>query len=92
MGFKDAKPKSPVHLLFIPKIHIPSVADLEPQHSSLVADMVYAAKDTAIRLKLEGYKLVCSVGRAGGQMIDHVHLHLLSGWRTGSDRPSVYDI
>ncbi len=78
--FKDIHPKAPVHLLVIPKVHIQSIAHLETNHSAIIAKLLYAAKDVAARSGLAGYKLVFNVGREGGQMIDHLHLHILGGW------------
>ncbi len=78
--FNDIKPSAPVHMLFVPKEHISSVSDLEDKHKELVADMVYTAKDIAKEEKLEGYKLIFNVGERGGQIIFHLHLHLL-GWK-----------
>lgn len=78
--FRDIHPKAPVHLLVIPKTHIESIAHLESDHSDMIVKLIYAAKDAASRLGLKGYKLVFNVGREGGQMIDHLHLHILGGW------------
>jgi len=78
--FKDAHPKAPVHLLLIPKKHIQSIAQLCPKDENIVAQMIYTAKKIASEEKLSGYKLVFNVGRDGGQVIDHLHLHILGGW------------
>lgn len=78
--FKDIKPSAPVHLLIVSKKHVSSIADLAPEDKALVADMIFAAKDIAMRQGLQGYRLCFNVGRAGGQLVDHIHLHLLGGW------------
>lgn len=78
--FKDIHPKAPVHLLVVPKVHIQSIAHLEASHSDTIAKLIYTAKNVAARLGLGGYKLVFNVGREGGQVVDHLHLHLLGGW------------
>lgn len=78
--FKDSHPKAPVHLLIIPKIHIQSIAHLEANHNGIISKLVYTAKNTAEKLGLKGYRLQFNVGREGGQIIDHLHLHLLGGW------------
>lgn len=82
---KDILPKAPVHLLVIPKKHIVSVIDLETTDSALVGDMVMTAKDMALKygVKDTGYKLIFNVGRDGGQVIHHLHLHLLGGKKLG---------
>ena len=76
--FKDIHPSAPVHYLVVPKEHIQSIAHLEGNHRDILADLIYAAKDAANKLGLKGYKLVFNVGREGGQIIDHLHLHLLA--------------
>lgn len=78
--FKDIKPSAPVHYLIIPKEHIQSIAHLQKNHDEIIARVIYAAKGVAEKLGLKGYKLVFNVGREGGQVIDHLHLHLLGGW------------
>jgi histidine triad (HIT) family protein len=76
---KDINPKAPVHLLIIPKKHIFSVASLTEEEKTLAGELIFLAKKIADDKKLPGYKLVFNVGREGGQIIDHLHLHLLSG-------------
>ena len=77
--FPDIKPKAPIHFLIVPKKHIDSVNDLEVKDKDLIGELVLIAKNVAQDLKLNGYKLKINVGREGGQEIDHLHLHLLSG-------------
>lgn len=79
--FTDIHPKAPIHLLVIPKTHIPSIVDLEEDHQTIISHMIFTAKRAAERVGLKGYKLVFNVGREGGQVIDHLHLHLLGGWK-----------
>lgn len=79
--FKDIHPKAPTHLLIIPKKHIQSIAHLEENHGEIISKLIYAAKRAAEESGLKGYKLVFNVGREGGQDIDHLHLHLLGGWK-----------
>ena len=86
--FKDLHPKAPVHLLVIPKEHVESVAHLANDHAPLVGRLVLAAKAVAKDMGLTGFKLVCNVGRDGGQVIDHLHIHLLAGWKVAEERTS----
>lgn len=83
--FKDIKPSAPIHCLIIPKEHIQSIIHLESNHQNIISKIIFAAKKTAEGLNLRGYKLVFNVGREGGQVIDHLHLHLLGGWTKQSD-------
>ena len=79
IAFNDIKPKAKVHILIVPKKHIESVKHLERTDGELVAELIFVAQKIAKEKNLEGYKLVVNVGREGGQLVDHLHLHLLSG-------------
>ena len=72
----------------IPKSHVESIAHLEKGHELLVGHMVFIASTVAQGMGLTGFKLVCNVGRDGGQVIDHLHIHLLAGWRARDERTS----
>ena len=84
--FKDLYPKAPVHLLVIPKLHIQSIAHLEENHNAIISKVIYGAKQAARGAGLNGYKLVFNVGREGGQVIDHLHLHVLGGWQDQAEK------
>jgi histidine triad (HIT) family protein len=72
-------------LLILPKEHIVSVNELTETHSALVAHMVLIAKTMAEKFGVNqtGYKLIFNVGRDGGMVIPHLHLHLLGGKNLG---------
>lgn len=89
LAFKDIRPSAPVHYLIVPKEHIQSIAHLKDNHRSVLSDLVFSAKELALKLGLGGYKLVFNVGREGGQVIDHLHLHLLGGWTKKSEIDSL---
>ncbi len=79
--FKDIHPKAPVHLLLMPKIHLESVNNLDENNKEIIANLFLLAKKTAKEQKIaDGYQLLLNVGRKGGQLIDHLHLHLMGGW------------
>lgn len=82
---QDIKPTAPIHHLVIPKEHIRSVADLEEKNKEIIAKIFFAARDDAKKAGLSGYKTVFNVGKEGGQVIDHLHLHLLGGWNRKED-------
>ncbi len=86
ISFKDIHPKAPLHLLILPKKHIPSVNHLEEIDSKLVGNLFLISQKIARKKNLRGYKLVANVGREGGQLIDHLHLHLLGGWKSAKER------
>lgn len=81
--FKDINPKAPCHFLIVPKKHIESIIHLEQGDKDLTADMILTAQKIAKEKGLDktGYKLLFNVGRKGGQVVDHLHLHLLGGWK-----------
>lgn len=78
-AFKDVNPLAPVHILIIPKKHIPSVDHIELEDKALLGELILAAQKIARDRDLKGYKLQINVGRPAGQLVDHLHLHLLSG-------------
>ena len=80
-AFRDINPVAPTHLLIIPKKHIPSLTNLSKAESSLVGDMVNIANQLAKseNISESGYRLVINCGVQGGQLVPHLHLHLLGG-------------
>lgn len=78
---KDILPKAPVHFLVVPKKHISSINHLEPADGPVVGEMVLIAKQMSEKYGIgeSGYKLIFNVGVDGGQVIPHLHLHLLGG-------------
>ena len=80
--FKDIHPRAPVHVLLVPKEHIATVNDLEVRHTLLMGKFFLTAKILAAQWSIaeSGYRLSVHVGRGGGQIVDHVHMHLLGGW------------
>jgi len=78
---KDIQPKAPVHLLIIPKKHIPSMNEVTEADRQLLGQMLEEAKRLAVDYGLSGrgYKVVINCGREGGQMVPHVHFHFLGG-------------
>ena len=79
IAFKDIHPKAPIHLLIVPKKHIPSVNHLEIEDKTLMGELILVAQKIAREKNLKGYRLQINVGRPAGQIIDHLHLHLLAG-------------
>ncbi len=81
LAFKDINPKAPLHLLIIPKKHIPSVNHLKLEDKELIGKLFLTAskiaKDQGVFNK--GYRLIINVGEDAGQAVDHLHLHLLAG-------------
>ena len=80
--FNDINPHAPVHLLIVPTKHIRSINDLTEADESVVAAMIFRARDMAKKLGVDrsGYRLAVNVERGAGQVIFHLHLHLTGGW------------
>lgn len=76
--FKDINPKASFHVLIIPKKHIESIDHVEIEDKALMGEFILTAQKVAREKNLEGYRLGINVGRKGGQLIDHLHLHLLA--------------
>jgi|SRR3989344_5613692 len=85
MVFKDINPLAPIHHLIVPKEHIQSITHIKDNNQEIIFKLIFTAKKVAEEIGLKGYKLVFNVGREGGQIIDHLHLHLLGGWTKQSD-------
>ena len=82
VAFNDIRPKAPVHLLLVPRRHIRSINDLTEDDREVVSEIIFKAAAIAKDQGIErsGYKLNINVERGGGQLIFHLHLHLLGGW------------
>jgi len=80
--FRDINPHAPVHILIVPKKHIRSINDLTENDREIISRMIMVGKDIAQKesVNLSGYKLLFNVERGGGQVIFHLHLHLIGGW------------
>ncbi len=85
MAFEDIRPVAPVHVLVIPKEHIPTVRDVKPEHAQLLFRMVDLANQVARERQVsrDGYRLVINTGPQAGQSVYHLHLHLLGGRSMG---------
>ncbi|MBI2328074.1 MAG: histidine triad nucleotide-binding protein [Chloroflexi bacterium] len=81
IAFRDINPLAPVHLLVIPRKHIPSPVQLSEAESSLMGKMVNTANQLAKKEDIaeSGYRLVINCGQQGGQGVPHLHMHLLGG-------------
>ena len=81
--FKDINPHAPVHLLLVPKKHIRSINDLADGDREILAELTMVAKEMAKEhgVARSGYKLLYNVEKGGGQLIFHLHMHLIGGWK-----------
>ena len=81
LAFRDILPKAPTHVLIIPKAHITSVAELTEGQQKLAGRLIIIAKNLAEKegIAKKGYRLVINTGPEGGQLVPHLHLHLIGG-------------
>lgn len=85
LAFRDINPEAPVHLLVIPRRHIATLNDLTEADAALIGRLYLAAKQVAIELGVaeNGYRTVINCNRDAGQIVFHVHMHLLAGRELG---------
>ncbi|MEM9172735.1 MAG: histidine triad nucleotide-binding protein [Pseudomonadota bacterium] len=81
IGFNDINPQAPVHVLFIPREHVRSAAELHDDQAHLAGELILAARAYAAQIGIsdEGFRLVINCNGHGGQTVYHLHLHLLGG-------------
>lgn len=79
--FRDLNPQAPTHLLAIPRRHIATINDLQPDDATLVGKLYLAAKEAAAQEGIAdtGYRTVMNCGEGAGQTVFHIHLHILGG-------------
>ena len=81
VGFRDIAPRAPVHVLLIPREHIPSAADLGEANAPLLGRLFAVAAEVARRegIAADGYRITTNIGTNGGQTVRHLHLHVMGG-------------
>lgn len=79
--FKDINPAAPVHLLLVPKKHVPTFLDLEDGDEAMMGRLQLVAKRLAATADppWEGFRLVGNCGKDAEQLVMHIHYHLLAG-------------
>ncbi len=80
-AFPDINPLTPVHILVLPVKHIPSLAEMEDAETPLVGKMVRVANQIAREqgIAKSGYRLTINSGADAGQLVPHLHIHLMGG-------------
>ncbi len=81
IAFRDIAPQAPVHVLFVPKITIPTLNDVQPEQAEIVGRLAIAAANYAKAQGFaeDGYRIVMNCNDHGGQTVFQIHLHLLAG-------------
>lgn len=80
LAFRDINPQAPVHILVIPKVHIPSLDGITPENSAVVAHIFETIPQIAKEAGLDsGYRLISNCGPDACQTVPHLHFHILGG-------------
>lgn len=81
IAFRDIAPAAPTHILVIPRILLPTLADAQPEHAPLLGHMLWVVAEIARQegIAQDGYRVVINCGEGGGQTVFHLHMHLISG-------------
>jgi histidine triad (HIT) family protein len=84
VAFRDIAPRAPVHVLVVPREHIPSIHDLEEGHGELLTRCFRMARRVAEQEGIaDGYRVATNVGSRGGQAVPHLHFHVIGGRQLG---------
>ena len=85
IAFKDINPAAPIHILVIPKKHIPSLVELEKSDEPLIGKIYSVINKIAEMqgVKDKGYRVIVNCGEDGGQEVKHLHFHILAGKKLG---------
>lgn len=82
-AFRDINPVAPTHILVIPNKHIASINDVEDADQALLGYLLLVVKKIAAQegLAADGYRLIVNTGDHAGQVVHHIHLHIIGGAR-----------
>ena len=79
--FEDINPKAPVHVLVVPRNHIANVNDINEHDQEIMGTVFEVIQTVAKKMSIaEAYQLKVNNGAGAGQVVDHLHIHLLGGW------------
>jgi len=81
VAFRDINPQAPTHVLVIPRKHIATINDIEPDDQEIVGSLYTAAREIAAAAGIaeDGYRAVMNCNEGAGQSVFHIHLHVLGG-------------
>lgn len=81
VAFDDVNPQAPVHVLVVPRRHVPSLNEAKAEDSALLGQLMRTCLAVAGEkgLSESGYRVVTNIGADGGQTVSHLHLHVLGG-------------
>lgn len=80
LAFHDINPAAPVHFMLIPKLHLASLDAADTAHQALLGKLLLLAPKLAKEQGLNnGFKTVINTGKGGGQVVFHLHVHVIGG-------------
>lgn len=84
VAFEDAHPAAPIHILIVPRTHYPTLNDA-PDDDPILAHLLTVARRIAEQkgIARSGYRVLVNVNRGGGQVVFHLHVHLVGGRHAG---------
>lgn len=82
VAFHDITPKAPVHVLVVPVKHLESIREINGEDKELMGELLLGIKKVTEKLGIDknGYKVVANNGEGSGQLVFHLHFHVLGGW------------
>ena len=85
VAFNDINPQAPVHVLVVPRRHIPTLDDVMDAEASIIGTVLARVAQIArdLHLSSDGYRVVLNTGEAAGQTVFHIHFHILGGRNFG---------
>ncbi|OCQ52725.1 HIT-like protein HinT [Photorhabdus australis subsp. thailandensis] len=84
-AFRDISPQAPTHILIVPNVLIPTVNDVKPEHELALGRIMTVAAKIAEQegIAEDGYRLIMNCNRHAGQVVYHIHMHLIGGCHLG---------
>jgi histidine triad (HIT) family protein len=85
VAFRDLRPVAPVHLLAVPRRHVASLDEIEQLDAAAAGRMLRFVATAAREAGMQhsGYRVISNIGRDAGQMVHHLHWHIVGGRRLG---------
>ena len=85
IAFKDINPAAPIHILVIPKKHISKIVDMKKEDELIIGKIYSVINRIANNLEIDekGFRVIINCGEDGGQVVGHIHFHLLAGKKLG---------
>lgn len=87
LAFDDINPMAPVHVIIVPKKHLPTLLDIDARSAGIAIDLILAAQEVAeIKgIAQKGFRTVINCNAEGGQVVFHLHMHVLGGKKLKDD-------